>query len=235
MNIRYYHFSLVDSTNAFAKQQIKECSPDDILIITADEQSKGYGRQSRPWKSPKGKNILLTIAFYNPTIPPFFFSQIASLTLYELLQDISPKIKWPNDLLIGDKKISGCLVEVADGFTIVGIGLNVNMSHNELAAIPQLATSVFAKTGKEQDLQALQKALIDSFIEKYKKATIDGIATFQEEWLQKVSWMLFKERSISDAGKILSGTITSIHTDGTLELTLKDGTKQLIYSGDLFP
>lgn len=233
MKIKYYHFSRLDSTNAFAKEHIQECSPDEFLIITADEQTKGYGRQKRLWIAPKGKNILLTIAFYDSVTPAFFFSQLASLTLYELLQHLSPKIKWPNDLLIHDKKISGCLVEKVGGFIIVGIGLNVNMSQDELAAIPQPATSLFAETGKEQDLEALQKALIDAFIEKYKEAKAEGVAHFQKEWLQKVSWILFKERSISDGGRILSGTITSIHSDGTLELTLKDGTKKLIHSGDL--
>src|SRR5258708_8844374 len=103
MKTTYYHFPTVDSTNAYAKRNKESFLADELAIITTDEQTAGRGRLMRPWYSPKGKNLYLTLAFFAKDFSPFFFSQLASLCLHELLTTykIDAKIKWPNDLLIG--------------------------------------------------------------------------------------------------------------------------------------
>ncbi|MDB6081948.1 MAG: birA [Chlamydiia bacterium] len=231
MKTTYYHFPTVDSTNAFAKKHITSLSPDEIAVITADEQTQGTGRQKRLWIAPKGKNLLLTLAFPNRGLHPFFFSQLAGLCIQELIA--KSKIKWPNDVLIHDKKIAGILTETSDNKVILGIGVNLNMTQEELLQIPKAVTSIFLETGKEQDLISFRNAFIASFLLKFEQAKIDGPLYFQHEWREHLSWMISKEITVADAGKIISGTILAIRLDGSLELELTDKTKILIFSGDL--
>ncbi len=245
MRITYYHFSSVDSTNSWPKRHKGDFAKDTLAIITADEQTQGRGRHLRSWISPKGKNISLSFAFFEDTIAifsPLFFSQIAALCLVHVLKrySIEAEIKWPNDLLIEGKKISGILTEAekeldsTDTFIILGIGLNVNMTQDDLVNIPKAATSMLIETGNIISLKTLQDEIVKEFVLLWQKAKQEGVQSLENEWLQRIDWMLAKEISIVDHGKELKGKIMRIEQDGSLTLLLADGTVYTAHSGDLF-
>ena len=238
MRITYYHFSSVDSTNSWAKRRKNEFGLDEFAVITSDEQTQGRGRFMRAWHSPKN-NLYITFSFFDASLPPFFFSQIAALALVEVLhhEGIFAKIKWPNDLLVQDKKIAGMLTEIesvnSHRLIILGIGLNVNMTSDDLVHIPKAATSMKCETGKNHTLSSIQDLLVKKFLSFIEEAKKTGINSFQKIWHEKISWMLSKEIEVQQHEKMIRGCISSIEKDGSLLLLLDDGTKHTLLSGDL--
>ena len=245
MRITYYHFSSVDSTNSWPKRHKVDFAKDTLAIITADEQTQGRGRHLRVWHSPKGTNIYLSFAFFENTIStfsPLFFSQIAVLCVAHVLKkySIEAQIKWPNDLLVEGKKIGGILTEAEKDtddtatFIILGIGLNVNMTKDELKNIPKAATSMFIETGNTTSLKTLQDEIVKEFMLLWEKAKQEGVTSLKNEWLKKINWMLSRDILIVDHGKELKGKIMRIEPDASLTLLLEDGTSYTARSGDLF-
>ena len=145
-----YHFSTIDSTNAYAKRNISLFNKDILSLVTADEQTAGRGRYAKSWHSPKGENIYATYVFFSKQeVDQAHLVQLLAKTAVQTLEHykVFATIKWPNDLLIDGKKIAGILIEVVDDCIIMGIGLNINMNENSLALIDQKATSLFLETG----------------------------------------------------------------------------------------
>lgn len=241
MKIIYYHLSTVDSTNSWAKKHISEFEPNHMYAISALEQTAGRGRLDHKWVSPKEKNIYLTFAFeaFETPTPAFFFSQLASLCLYELVQNsgIRIKIKWPNDLVVGGKKIAGILTEtkqINDSlYVIVGLGLNVNMVAEDFREIAKPATSMYMETGRKHPLGHIQGEISIHFLNKLETAKKHGIDSFQKEWLAKASWMISQKASVQVGPDLIEGRISHLGKDGSLILTLDDGTPYSVHSGDL--
>ncbi len=106
---------LIDSTNTYAKEHAASFPKDRITCVTAEEQSAGRGRYKRKWVSPRGVNIYATFYFRLPakTIHLGCLGHVIALSLAACLiqKGFKPKIKWPNDLLVSGKKISGVLCE----------------------------------------------------------------------------------------------------------------------------
>jgi BirA family biotin operon repressor/biotin-[acetyl-CoA-carboxylase] ligase len=137
----HIHLHTVDSTNCYLRQLIENTSIPlpNFFAVTADEQTAGRGRQGRVWESGSGQNLLMSILYNSPwTVKEqFFISQTVSLAITQLLQDVFKisyvKIKYPNDIYVGDKKICGMLIEHSvqgDVLknSIIGIGLNLNQT-----------------------------------------------------------------------------------------------------------
>src|SRR4051812_3291883 len=107
------HLDQIDSTNTYAKQHAQDFAPDKITCITAEEQTAGRGRFQRKWISPRGVNLYTTFYFRLPlsTLHLTSLCQVAAFSVSSLLlqSDLHPKIKWPNDVLLSGKKISGVL------------------------------------------------------------------------------------------------------------------------------
>ena len=124
----------IDSTNLQARREAAEV--DEGAVWSADFQSAGRGQRGNTWESGKGKNLLFTVLLkpdFLHVTKQFAISQITALAIVKYLQDkgLSPKIKWPNDIYIGDKKICGILIEhsvsgVNLSDSILGIGININ-------------------------------------------------------------------------------------------------------------
>ena len=181
MPLKHIHFHQIDSTNTWAKTHVDQWEPAGVTLVTASGQTAGRGRFNRQWQSPPDVNIYATFCFWMDAqrsdmgqVP-----QLLALTACQTLEKwgFIPKIKWPNDLLLSNKKVAGILCETimhAEKRGIVcGIGLNVNMSQDELKLIERPATSLFAEKGKEFELRMILDSLqtifvssLDLFIEK---------------------------------------------------------------------
>lgn len=147
------HFESVDSTNNYAKTQVDQWRTDRIYLITADEQTAGRGQFRREWQSPNCGNLYATFGFFLGKIP----DDVGGMTL-DLARaaqscmaeyGVQAKIKWPNDLVIGEKKVAGILGELVEGpkgyFLIMGIGINVNMPLEDCLAVTPAATSLLVE------------------------------------------------------------------------------------------
>jgi BirA family biotin operon repressor/biotin-[acetyl-CoA-carboxylase] ligase len=232
------HLDSVDSTNNYAKTHCKLWPADQITCVTAEEQTAGRGRYQRKWISPRGVNIYATFYFRLPRNTPHLISlaQVMAYSFATLLlhQGLHPKIKWPNDIQLSGKKVSGILCEtqfeglLADIF--LGIGINVNWETTK--QIDQPATSLFIETNKKWDQQALLKELQIQFaadLEKFKKK---GFAPFHKTF---ESLLALKGQTIHcfDGKTTWTGICHSLTEEGQLNLLLPDQSIRTISSGDI--
>lgn len=127
-----------ESTNRLAMHLIEQENADNGLAIITDHQTAGIGYGSNLWESEPNKNLTVSYIykpFQVPATAQFFLNKAVSLSLYDLISDLCPnqvvKIKWPNDVYVGEKKIAGILINnIISGhyisYSILGIGLNIN-------------------------------------------------------------------------------------------------------------
>lgn len=171
MEIIHKHFESLPSTNDFAKEFLKKLKRDELLLVTASEQTAARGQYGRRWFSPKKANLYATFAFLvDSQKEPLFFTQLLAKASLQALKefDVAASIKWPNDLLVNQKKIAGILCETEPFLThfgiVIGLGLNVNMTREQLNTIDQPATSLFAETGKLYALQDILDSVQEHFL-----------------------------------------------------------------------
>jgi BirA family transcriptional regulator, biotin operon repressor / biotin---[acetyl-CoA-carboxylase] ligase len=163
----------VDSTNNYLWEKALAGEP-QILAVRAREQTHGKGRQGKVWQSAKDKGIYVSFLLRpnRPIDEINFLPLVFGLAVVKSIEAlVEPKIKYPNDVLVKDKKICGVLVEASRqgqkiDFLIAGIGLNINSTSAE---IPQHATSLMIEMGKKCDLERIFKYLYSNVIELYNE------------------------------------------------------------------
>lgn len=160
------------STNTLAKDYIAKNCVDGTLII-AKEQTAGKGRLGRSFSSPAGEGIYMSLIL-KPSIPIELISQITipiALAISEAIKkvcNITSKIKWPNDILVDEKKVAGILTELRNEHVIIGIGVNVNNTvfSNEISST---ATSLSISSGNKYDIGILIYTILEQFYNLYQK------------------------------------------------------------------
>lgn len=234
------HLETVSSTNTYAKEHYSQFDLSKITRITADHQTKGRGRFNRHWISPKGENICVTYFFVADKNGKDLnnIGQILSLSIAKFLDQctLCPKIKWPNDLVINEKKIGGILCETIDlqeslGM-ILGIGINVNMTKETLTQIDQPATSFFVELGEKQSLPPLLEKLEALFLEDYALFKQEGFHPFYTSYNTLLSHK-GKRITLRQSGHTLSGTLHSLNPDGRLNILLDSGKIETFSSGEI--
>lgn len=240
MIIKNIFLEEVDSTQLFAKKNYESFDPHNITCITAKEQTKGFGRYNRTWLSPKDMCLASTFYFkLNANMKDLTsLSQLICLSLAKVLinQKMSPKIRWPNDIMLNEKKLSGVLCQtVFEKETVhifLGIGININMDEKTAKKIDQPATSLLIETSKKWDANIFLKILQDQFLEDLFVFLKEGFSPFH-----KMYWDLLiyknKEISIFDGQNKFFGVIDSLTPSGTLKLKLKSGEIKIFQTGDI--
>jgi BirA family biotin operon repressor/biotin-[acetyl-CoA-carboxylase] ligase len=143
-----------------------------MTCIVANEQTAGRGTFKKRWVSPPGVNIYATFHFQlprdDPRIPTLAILMAKSLATVLTKEGLSPVIKWPNDLLLNGKKLSGVLCETEFHEDVVelflGVGINVNLERQETEQIDQPATSLLIETGRNWDREELLEKLQRQFL-----------------------------------------------------------------------
>ena len=217
----------VDSTNTFLKNILANSAPvPEGTAIMAESQVAGRGQQQNKWYSSIGESLacslLLKPEFLLPT-KQFLLTQIISLGVYEALLPLignQLKIKWPNDIYIGNKKLGGILIEnQVQGNTIknaiIGIGLNVNQNHFP-DWVPN-AVSVRQILQTDYDLKALLFEICHHIEHWYIKLKAGNESQIQEAYLNALYWLNikghFKAQDI-----IFDGVITGVNDSGLLQV-----------------
>ena len=172
-------FDTISSTNDYLLRKEKNKNK-DIKICIAEEQTKGRGRRGKSWISPKFKNIYFSLNSYLKKKDLSGLSIAVALSVSKVLTKINVMslIKWPNDLLVGNKKICGILIETAKvgelTKVVIGIGINVNMEYSEL--IDQEWTSIKLEKKQSVDRNPIVTAMINrlcSTLNKFEQEEFD--------------------------------------------------------------
>lgn len=170
-----YYYDVTDSTNIRAKELAEEGHPGGTLVV-ADRQEAGRGRRGRSWDSPSGTGIFMTLLL-KPEMNPNHASMLTLVAAMAVARAISKcanteaLIKWPNDIVIGGKKICGILTEMSAQFDfinhiVIGIGINVHNEHFP-EEIAETAGSIFLQTGKRIRRAELIEQILEQFEHYY--------------------------------------------------------------------
>lgn len=232
----------VASTNNLAKKLLSK-DPQLPMIITADEQTRGRGRMNRSWYSPANIGMLITVVFPEADAKCKFghYNFLVSLVIasaVESLGDLDIVFKWPNDILLSDKKFCGILSELTSGtvnktVVMTGFGINVNNKTDDFPEeFRSKATSLFEETGKIIDRDALFIEIVQNLNSMYALWENQGIEPIFQQWLQKCSTP-GKTIAIKTEKGYIEGEAESINQDGSLNLKDSAGHISRIYAGDL--
>lgn len=237
----HYH-ETVDSTQKIAHRLGLENVPEGTVVI-ADEQVGGRGRMNRPWHSPKGTGVWMSIIL-RPNIPLPKAPQLTLLTAVAVVQaigdctELEPHIKWPNDILINGKKVTGILTELqaeADQVhsVIIGIGINVNQQESDYPQeLQSVATSLSIEKGEFVNRAELIQAIFARIEKLYSLYLEKGFLPIKLLW---ESYAISIGKTIT--ARTLSGNLTGkalgITDDGVLILEEESGTIHQIYSADI--
>jgi BirA family transcriptional regulator, biotin operon repressor / biotin---[acetyl-CoA-carboxylase] ligase len=240
MEIFRRHFTTIDSTNTWSKLNVQLFDPKKLSVITADEQSAGRGRFKRKWESPS-QNVFATFCFFLEmrrsdigNIP-----QVLAISAFEALEELHfhPQLKWPNDILLSEKKVGGILCEttmVTNGlWVIVGIGINVNMPLDLLSKIDRPATSLFVEKGVPVEEELVTLKLIKHFNINLEKFLQKGFDPFLPTYRQKLGNLKGKKIRFHDNQVIWEGVFHSIKDDGSLNLILDSGVIKNFIAGEI--
>jgi len=239
-SVNYIHFASLPSTSTWAKENASVFDPNKLTCITAEEQTGGRGTSSKKWFSPKGLNIYTTLCFTLPKEYPFVHNlgQLLSISCCKCLEKLrfNPSIKWPNDLLMEEKKIGGLLAEVTSSgektFVALGLGLNVNMPEDLTKTIDQPATSLLEVSGKTWEIQELLHSIVDTFLDDLNILSSIGFPAFFSYYNDHLA---FKDRTIEvkDGTEYLEGICKGTSPEGALLLSLPSGKESRIYTGKI--
>lgn len=235
-----YQFLELESTNNFAKKHIDDFQNGDVIWAVC--QTQGKGRQGRVWQSQPERGLTFTV-FIHQSIKDIWrsLSQIAAIALCDLLKEykINAQIKWPNDILVKEKKISGILLESTDLQSILlGMGINVNSDDVFLRNIKQKSTSVKKEIGKEISLIYFLEQYL-KYLESYLDILIErGFTVFKQKW-QTYSNLIGKEIQVNLNNKKQNARVIDLLDDGGLLIKVTEGAKKaakekVIYSGEVF-
>jgi BirA family biotin operon repressor/biotin-[acetyl-CoA-carboxylase] ligase len=223
-----------DSTNVYLKDLVNSQSLEDYTIVVADEQTKGRGQMGTKWQSEPFKNltfsVLKKVKGLN-IVNPFLLNICASLAVYYTLKkkfvpDLS--IKWPNDILSGNNKLCGILIEnIISGSqlkeSIIGIGLNVNQTRfYNLSKV----SSMKLVLGKTFDMDQLLKSFQIELKKIFLRLEDVGVKPLQKDY-ENVLFRKGKPSTFKDIeGKLIMGFIRGVSDEGRLQVTLEDEVKK---------
>jgi len=217
------------STNEMASVLLTNQDQLNGTVIYTDYQSSGKGQRGNRWESESGKNILLSIILDTKFVEPtdfFNLTIITSLAIHDLLMDYlkeSIKIKWPNDLIYGNHKIGGILIEnyikqnVIE-WCIVGVGLNIN----QLFFAEKNAISLATICGQTFDREELINLLLQKVELRYFQLKKGNIRSIKREYLANLYWK-DEVHVFQSEGTYFNGKIIDVEQSGKLRMEIEDG------------
>jgi BirA family biotin operon repressor/biotin-[acetyl-CoA-carboxylase] ligase len=234
-------FDTIDSTNLEAMRQAKRGAPEGLCIV-AREQTEGRGRRERVWSSPRDAGLYVSVLLR----PQFdinswpLITLMAAVAVADVLREgcgLQIDIKWPNDIVVHDQKLSGILaetIETEQGLTcVLGIGINLL---NE-AIPPELqdrATSIAALTGKEGNAEQLLTALLEHLARDYAQlAGAGGPAAVISNWTAASSFAIGKPVRVDTGTEVFEGITGGLESDGALRVRMAGGETRIVRAGDV--
>jgi len=236
---KIYAFDTIDSTNNCARA-LAGCWADEGTVIIAEQQTAGRGRLGRPWLANPNENLTFSIIL-RPSISTESINLlplsvcVAIAEAVEKSTGLAVECKWPNDLLVRNKKVAGILLEGSYSqskvdWIVIGIGLNVNQTVFP-ADLESKATSLKLMAGRDIDRIALFHRILENLEQSYRAGTRTGFHSILPQWTARTR-MIDKKISVMERGTLLSGTVKGVSPDGGLVLQ-SDGSERTIFAGDV--
>jgi len=228
---RVHVFDRLDSTNAQAGALAIDPANDGVAVL-AREQTAGRGQYGRTWLCPAGAGVLLSVLVFPPPSlrRPALLTAWAAVSVCETIRTttgLQARIKWPNDVLVGGRKVCGILIEQAlsaggGGGTVAGIGLNVNQPAEVFAAagLPE-AGSLAVFTGQTRDTDETARQVLTQLDEEYDRLCLGALVTLEACWKGRLG-LVGKPVVAECAEGNYGGRLLDLGWDG-LDLELPDG------------
>ena len=225
----------INSTNTYSKEHVNELHDKDVVYTF--KQTAGRGRFDRKWVDLGSGNIYLSIILKPSSDLKQVYSNLTQYTALKLAEtfekyNVIPKIKWPNDILIDEKKISGILAETVfkqnqlQGL-IIGIGVNLNADENDFKKIDKKVTALNIETHKEINKIDFLNYFIDTFFENYEQFLNNGFKSIKDEYMKRINF-LNKEITIHNFNEDYTGIVEDISDEGSVIINNKE-----FYTGDI--
>ncbi|MBS3903889.1 MAG: biotin--[acetyl-CoA-carboxylase] ligase [Simkania sp.] len=238
--LSWVHLSKVDSTNLWLKEHAPSLSTQMLTVVYADEQTAGKGQHGKKWISPPGLNLYASLFF---CLEKEFshlsnLSQTLAISCAKTMEELGflTQIKWPNDLRIEKRKIGGILAEIISMKevcgVIIGVGININATENELSSIDQPATSLLVESGMEWDINKVLLRIIELFLIDLAILRKQGFSSLAVE-LQSFLAFLHQPVVFSDDQRSFEAICQGIDERGQMRLLRSDGIVETVYSGSL--
>lgn len=237
-----HFFETVDSTNTKAYELALRGAREGEVVL-AESQKKGRGRLGREWFSPSFSNLYLSVIL-RPKIPPHqaslitLMAAVATADALRKFSGLDPRIKWPNDVLLNDRKVAGLLNEIhseADRihFVILGIGINLNMDASMVSKeIRTRATSLKKEMGQTISRKEFLKTLLGELETWYEVFLEEGGTTILKAWRDRAQ-IQGKQVNVTSFGETLRGVAIDVDSDGALILETETGERKRVVAGDV--
>ena len=238
---KIFHFFKTDSTNRVAMELGYAGEPEGTVVI-AEQQTAGRGRAGRSWHSERGTGLYFTLLL-RPKLAPVqapLLTMIAGLSAHAAIRaqtGLAVDLKWPNDVVIGGKKLGGILTEMYAEpsqirFVIVGVGINVNQEEFP-AELSSIATSLRAETGKTHSRSELLLRLLREFETDYNRFLADGPASVTQAFQNASSYAQGKRVRVTSGKETFTGTTAGLSPEGLLLVKRDDGKTACVIAGDV--
>lgn len=231
INWKVHTYATLPSTQDYVKELVEEGLPEGI-VVQALMQTKGHGRHGRKWESPMGNLYMSVLLRPNCAVEEAGqISFVASLAVSDTIDKYIAKghdksLKWPNDVLIDGKKVSGIIMEKeADGYAL-GFGVNIMSAPEDAIALQDVWTGQVA-------VHPFRDTLLEEFGKLYALWQKNGFELIRKRWLEQAHGVN-KSITVNLANKKIDGTFRTIDGHGTLMLEEESGKEIAITSGDVY-
>jgi BirA family biotin operon repressor/biotin-[acetyl-CoA-carboxylase] ligase len=219
------YFDSIDTT----MREAAGCAPGTVVL--AEEQTAGQGRHGHSWHSEKGHGLYFSIVLPGESAPTL--TMALGLAVAEAIAQttgVACDLRWPNDVMIGNRKAAGILTQRVESAAIAGIGVNVN--HTRFPAeLADEATSLRIESGHEQSREQLLIALLPA-VERYVEMLCDrGPSAILDLFSRRSSYATGKRVTVQQGESVLQGTTAGLNEAGFLVVRKDDGSDETIFAG----
>lgn len=235
------YFQTIDSTNIQAKKLAMEGAPHGTLVA-ADLQTSGKGRRGRSWESPSGTSIYMSLLLKPDFLPGKapMLTLVMALAVAKAVEEYAgekTQIKWPNDIIMNQKKICGILTEMSAEmdyihYVVIGVGINVNTKTFSLE-LSDTATSIYKETGKVWKRSALIATVLKYFEQYYQMFLETGNLKQLQQIYQELLVNRDREVQVLEPGNHYKGIARGINETGELLVEKEDGTCEQVFAGEV--
>jgi BirA family biotin operon repressor/biotin-[acetyl-CoA-carboxylase] ligase len=239
---RMYHLYATASTNSFAMALADDPEMPHGTVVVAERQTAGRGRRGRHWISVSGLGLYVSMIL-RPRIPCTLAPLLTlgtAVAIHESLERIARlevDVKWPNDLLVGERKIAGILSELQaelDEVRSLVIGFGINVNHETMPdEIREVSSSLQIESGQRQSRVEILVDCLSAFERLYADFLRRGPETIVDRWTQSSSFANGRFLEVRDGAACLSGRTDGLNRLGALRLRQPDGRVEEVYSGDV--